>query len=150
MLPICAKLEQDIATSWRARRKLMFWRSWEWRDSPAWDRSSSAPTTLLGLISFPDIGKDECRAGPSRRAPRPPSAGKIHSDIVAGGLHPGGGHRYEDMIACGSVNAAMEKGLLRSEGKEYVVQDGDMVYFGSTYDEEAERLAAYAACTPTC
>ena len=55
-------------------------------------------------------------------------AGKIHSDIERGFIRAEV-IAYDDMIACGSVNAAKEKGLLRSEGKEYVVQDGDMVYF---------------------
>ena len=58
----------------------------------------------------------------------PQAAGKIHSDIERGFIRAEV-IAYEDMIACGSVNAAKEKGLLRSEGKEYVVQDGDMVYF---------------------
>ena len=53
---------------------------------------------------------------------------QIHSDIERGFIRAEV-IAYDDMIACGSVNAAKEKGLLRSEGKEYVVQDGDMVYF---------------------
>ena len=56
------------------------------------------------------------------------AAGKIHSDFERGFIRAEV-IAYDDMIACGSVNAAKEKGLLRSEGKEYVVQDGDMVYF---------------------
>ena len=59
---------------------------------------------------------------------QPQAAGKIHTDIERGFIRAEV-IAYEDMIACGSVNAAKEKGLLRSEGKEYVVQDGDMVYF---------------------
>ncbi|MBQ8852008.1 MAG: DUF933 domain-containing protein, partial [Oscillibacter sp.] len=58
----------------------------------------------------------------------PQAAGKIHSDIERGFIRAKV-IAYEDMMKCGSVAAAKEKGLLRSEGKEYIVQDGDMVYF---------------------
>ena len=88
-----------------------------------------ASYTLLGLISYLTSGEDECRAWTIKKGTKAPqAAGKIHSDIERGFIRAEV-IAYEDMIACGSVNAAKEKGLLRSEGKEYVVQDGDMVYF---------------------
>ena len=93
------------------------------------DRLIKCSYALLGLISFLTYGKDECRAWTIKKGTKAPqAAGKIHSDIERGFIRAEV-IAYEDMIACGSVNAAKEKGLLRSEGKEYVVQDGDMVYF---------------------
>lgn len=74
-------------------------------------------------------GTRPCRAWTIKKGTKAPqAAGKIHSDIERGFIRAEV-IAYDDMIACGSVNAAKEKGLLRSEGKEYVVQDGDMVYF---------------------
>ena len=85
--------------------------------------------SLLGLISFLAYGEDECRAWTIRKGTKAPqAAGKIHSDIERGFIRAEV-IAYEDMMKCGSVAAAKEKGLLRSEGKEYVVQDGDMIYF---------------------
>ena len=93
------------------------------------DRLIKCSYSLLGLISFLTYGKDECRAWTIKKGTKAPqAAGKIHTDIERGFIRAEV-IAYEDMIACGSVNAAKEKGLLRSEGKEYVVQDGDMVYF---------------------
>ena len=84
---------------------------------------------LLGLQSYFTSGETETRAWTIPvGAKAPQAAGKIHSDIERGFIRAEV-IAYDDMIACGSVNAAKEKGLLRSEGKEYVVQDGDMVYF---------------------
>ena len=74
-------------------------------------------------------GKDECRAWTIKQGTKAPqAAGKIHTDIERGFIRAEV-IAYDDMIRCGSVAAAKEKGLLRSEGKEYVVQDGDMIYF---------------------
>ena len=98
VLPICAKLEQDIAE-------------------------------LDGVISFLTYGEDECRAWTIKNGTKAPqAAGKIHSDIERGFIRAET-INFDDMIRCGSVAAAKEKGLLRSEGKEYVVKDGDMIYF---------------------
>ena len=93
------------------------------------DRLVKASYTLLGLISYLTSGEDECRAWTIRRGTKAPqAAGKIHSDIERGFIRAET-INFAEMIACGSVNAAKEKGLLRSEGKEYVVKDGDMIYF---------------------
>ena len=127
VLPICAKMEQDIAEL-EGEEKLMFLEELGVEESGL-DRLIKCSYALLGLISFLTYGKDECRAWTIKKGTKAPqAAGKIHSDIERGFIRAEV-IAYEDMIACGSVNAAKEKGLLRSEGKEYVVQDGDMVYF---------------------
>ena len=127
VLPICAKMEQDIAEL-EGEEKLMFLEELGVEESGL-DRLIKCSYALLGLISFLTYGKDECRAWTIKKGTKAPqAAGKIHSDIERGFIRAEV-IAYDDMIACGSVNAAKEKGLLRSEGKEYVVQDGDMVYF---------------------
>ena len=93
------------------------------------DRLIKCGYSLLGLISFLTYGEDECRAWTIRKGTKAPqAAGKIHSDIERGFIRAET-INFNEMIACGSVSAAKEKGLLRSEGKDYVVQDGDMIYF---------------------
>ncbi|MEY8387584.1 redox-regulated ATPase YchF [Oscillospiraceae bacterium 38-13] len=127
VLPICAKLEQDVAELDGEERQ-MFLAEIGVEESGL-DRLIKCSYTLLGLISFLTYGKDECRAWTIRKGTRAPqAAGKIHSDIERGFIRAEV-IAYSDMAACGSVSAAKEKGLLRSEGKEYVVQDGDMIYF---------------------
>ena len=93
------------------------------------DRLIQCSYELLGLISFLTYGKDECRAWTIRKGTKAPqAAGKIHSDIERGFIRAET-INFDEMMACGSVAAAKEKGLLRSEGKDYVVKDGDMIYF---------------------
>ena len=127
VLPICAKLEQDIAEL-EGEEKQMFLEELGVQESGL-DRLIKCSYALLGLISFLTYGKDECRAWTIRKGTKAPqAAGKIHSDIERGFIRAEV-IAYDDMMKCGSINAAKEKGLLRSEGKEYVVQDGDMIYF---------------------
>ena len=127
VLPICAKLEQDIAEL-EGEERQMFLEELGVEESGL-DRLIKCSYTLLGLISFLTYGKDECRAWTVRKGTKAPrAAGKIHTDFERGFIRAEV-IAYEDMMKCGSVNAAKEKGLLRSEGKEYVVQDGDMIYF---------------------
>ena len=127
VLPICARMEQDIAEL-EGEEKQMFLEELGVSESGL-DRLIKCSYALLGLISFLTYGKDECRAWTIRKGTKAPqAAGKIHSDIERGFIRAEV-IAYEDMMKCGSVAAAKEKGLLRSEGKEYVVQDGDMVYF---------------------
>ena len=84
---------------------------------------------LLGLISFLTCGADECRAWTIRRGTKAPqAAGKIHSDFERGFIRAEI-VAFEDLKNCGSMNAAKEKGLVRSEGKDYVMQDGDVTLF---------------------
>ena len=127
VLPICAKLEQDIAEL-EGEEKQMFLEELGVEESGL-DRLIKCSYALLGLISFLTYGKDECRAWTIKKGTKAPkAAGKIHTDIERGFIRAEV-IAYDDMMKCGSVNAAKEKGLLRSEGKEYVVQDGDMIYF---------------------
>ena len=127
VLPICAKLEQDIAEL-EGEEKQMFLEELGVQESGL-DQLIKCSYALLGLISFLTYGKDECRAWTIRKGTKAPqAAGKIHSDIERGFIRAEV-IAYDDMMKCGSINAAKEKGLLRSEGKEYVVQDGDMIYF---------------------
>ena len=127
VLPICAKLEQDIAELDEEDRA-MFLEELGIEKSGL-DRLIQCSYDLLGLISFLTYGKDECRAWTIRKGTKAPqAAGKIHSDIERGFIRAET-INFAEMIACGSVNVAKEKGLLRSEGKEYIVKDGDMIYF---------------------
>ena len=127
VLPSCAKMEQDIAEL-EGEDKQMFLEELGVEESGL-DRLIKCSYSLLGLISFLTYGKDECRAWTIRKGTKAPqAAGKIHSDIERGFIRAEV-IAYDDMMKYGGVNAAKEKGQLRSEGKEYVVQDGDMIYF---------------------
>ena len=93
------------------------------------DRLIKASYSLLGLISFLTAGPDECRAWTIRRGTKAPkAAGKIHSDIERGFIRAEV-LAFDDLKKYGSMNAAREAGVLRSEGKEYIMQDGDIVFF---------------------
>ena len=129
VLPICAKLEQDIAELDDPEERAMFLEDLGIEKSGL-DRLIQCSYDLLGLISFLTYGKDECRAWTIRKGTKAPqAAGKIHSDIERGFIRAET-INFDEMMACGgSVAAAKEKGLLRSEGKDYVVKDGDMIYF---------------------
>ena len=127
VLPFCAKMEQDIAEL-EGEDRQMFLEELGVTESGL-DRLIKCSYSLLGLISFLTYGKDECRAWTIRKGTKAPqAAGKIHSDIERGFIRAEV-IAYDDMMTHGSVNAAKEKGQLRSEGKDYVMQDGDMVYF---------------------
>ena len=128
VLPICAKLEQDIAEL-EGEDRQMFLDELGIAESGL-DRLIKCSYSLLGLISFLTYGKDECRAWTIKKGTKAPqAAGKIHSDIERGFIRAET-INFDEMMACGgSVAAAKEKGLLRSEGKDYVVKDGDMIYF---------------------
>ena len=84
---------------------------------------------LLGLISFLTSGEDETRAWTIKNGTKAPqAAGKIHTDFERGFIRAEV-VAYQDLMACGSMVAAKEKGLVRLEGKEYVVKDGDIIVF---------------------
>jgi ribosome-binding ATPase len=96
---------------------------------PAIGRFIGAAYALLDLISFLTAGEDECRAWPIRRGTTAPkAAAKIHSDIERGFIRAEV-VRWEDLVHYGSEAKCREAGKLRSEGKEYVVQDGDVINF---------------------
>ena len=127
VLPICAKLEQDIAEL-EGEEKQMFLEELGVQESGL-DRLIKCSYALLGLISFLTYGKDECRAWTIRKGTKAPkAAGKIHTDIERGFIRAEV-IAFEDMKACGTMAAAKAKGLVRSEGKDYVMKDGDIVNF---------------------
>ena len=127
VIPVCAKLEAEIAEL-PADEKAMFLEDLGIAESGL-DRLIKASYTLLGLISFLTSGEDECRAWTITRGTRAPqAAGKIHTDFERGFIRAET-VAFEDLRACGTMAAAREKGLIRSEGKDYVVQDGDIILF---------------------
>ena len=127
VIPVCAKLEAEIAEL-PAEEKAMFLEDLGIAQSGL-DRLIQASYTLLGLISFLTAGEDECRAWTITKGTKAPqAAGKIHSDFERGFIRAET-IAFEDLKACGSMAAAREKGLIRSEGKDYVVQDGDIILF---------------------
>ena len=93
------------------------------------DKLIAASYDLLGLLSFLTTGEDETRAWTIKKGTKAPqAAGKIHTDFERGFIRAEV-INYDDLMACGSAAAAKEKGLMRLEGKEYVVQDGDVILF---------------------
>ncbi len=127
VLPVCAKLESEIAELPEEEKK-MFLDDLGIAESGL-DRLIKASYSLLGLISYLTGGEDECRAWTIVRGTKAPqAAGKIHTDFERGFIRAEV-VAFEDLKACGSMAAAKEKGLVRSEGKEYVMKDGDIVLF---------------------
>ena len=93
------------------------------------DRLIKASYSLLGLISFLTAGPQEVRAWTITRGTRAPqAAGKIHSDFERGFIRAEI-IAFDKLMECGSMTVAKEKGLVRSEGKDYVMQDGDVTLF---------------------
>lgn len=126
-LPICAKIEEDIA-SYTPEEKAEFL-SELGLDASGLDSLIKESYSLLGLISYLTAGEPEVRAWTIEKGTRAPqAAGKIHSDFERGFIRAEV-VAYQDLIAYGSLPAAREKGLVRSEGKEYVMQDGDVTLF---------------------
>ena len=126
-IPVCAQLEAEIAQL-DGEEKAMFLEDLGIEQSGL-DRLVNASYTLLGLISYLTAGEDECRAWTIVNGTKAPqAAGKIHSDFERGFIRAET-VAFEDLKACGSMAAAREKGLIRSEGKDYVVKDGDIILF---------------------
>ncbi|MDO5140122.1 MAG: redox-regulated ATPase YchF [Eubacteriales bacterium] len=93
------------------------------------DKLIKASYDLLGLMSFLTAGEKETRAWTIKKGTKAPqAAGKIHSDFERGFIRAEV-INYQDLLDCGSLTAAREKGLVRSEGKDYIVQDGDTILF---------------------
>ena len=127
VLPICAQLEADIADM-EGEEKTLFLSELGLEHSGL-DRLIQKSYHLLGLISYLTAGPQEVRAWTITRGTKAPqAAGKIHTDFERGFIRAEI-ISYEDLMACGSMTAAKEKGLVRCEGKEYVMQDGDVVLF---------------------
>ena len=127
VVPVCGKLEEEIAQM-EPEDKLMFLEELGLKESGL-DRLIKAGYDLLGLISYLTAGKPEVRAWTIKKGTKAPqAAGKIHSDFERGFIRAEV-VSYDDLMACGTMAAAKEKGLVRSEGKEYVMKDGDIVLF---------------------
>jgi len=127
VLPICALLEEEIAELTSEEKKI-FLADVGLAESGL-DRVIKSGYELLGLISFLTAGKPEVRAWTIRKGTKAPqAAGKIHTDFERGFIRAEV-IAFDDLAACGSIAAAKEKGLVRLEGKEYIVQDGDVILF---------------------
>lgn len=127
VLPICAKIEQEIAEL-PPEDKGLFLEELGLQESGL-DRLIRCSYELLGLISYLTGGPEEVRAWTITRGTRAPqAAGKIHSDFERGFIRAEI-VAFEDLRRCGTMTAAKEAGLVRSEGKDYVMQDGDVVLF---------------------
>ena len=122
---VCAQIEQEIAELDDEEKK-MFLEDLGLEESGL-EKLIKASYSLLGLISYLTAGEPEVRAWTIRKGTKAPqAAGKIHSDFERGFIRAEV-VSYGDLMACGTHAAAKEKGLVRLEGKEYVVQDGDIM-----------------------
>ena len=127
VLPICAKTEEELSDMSKEEKEL-FLADLGLKESGL-DRLIKASYKLLGLISFLTAGEPEVRAWTITKGTKAPqAAGKIHSDFERGFIRAEV-VSFDDLVKCGSMAAAREKGLVRSEGKSYVMQDGDVVLF---------------------
>ena len=125
---VCAKIESELSEL-DEEEKMMFLEELGVSESGL-DKLIKASYALLDLISFITTGEDETRAWTIRRGTKAPqAAGKIHTDFEKGFIRAET-IAYDKLMECeGKLSIAKEKGLLRSEGKEYVVQDGDIMHF---------------------
>lgn len=124
---ICAQIEQEIAELEEDEKK-MFLEELGLRESGL-EKLIKASYHILGLISYLTAGPKETRAWTIKVGTKAPqAAGKIHSDFERGFIRAEIVN-YHNLVECGNYNAAKDKGLVRSEGKDYVVQDGDVVLF---------------------
>ena len=127
VMVISAKIEEEIA-GLEKDEKQMFLDELGAAESGL-DKLIKASYKLLGLISYLTAGKPEVRAWTIKEGTKAPqAAGKIHTDFERGFIRAEVVH-FDDLMNCGSMSAAKEKGLVRSEGKEYVMKDGDIVLF---------------------
>ena len=127
VLPICAEVEAEIS-GMEPEEKQMFLEDMGLSESGL-DRLIRECYTLLGLISYLTAGPQEVRAWTIKEGTKAPqAAGKIHTDFERGFIRAEV-VAFEDLMACGTMAAAKERGLVRSEGKEYVMKDGDVVLF---------------------
>ncbi len=127
VISLCAKLEEDLSTLDDSDREELM-KDYQIEESGL-DKLIKASYSLLGLISFLTCGKDETRAWTITKGTKAPSAaGKIHTDFERGFIKAEV-VSFEDLEKYGSMNALKEKGLVRLEGKEYVVKDGDVIVF---------------------
>lgn len=127
VIALCVKIEEELASLTDDEEKEML-EALGLKESGL-DKVIKASYDLLGLMSFLTAGEPEVRAWTIKKGTKAPqAAGKIHSDIERGFIRAEI-VSYDDLIREGSINSVKEKGLMRSEGKEYVMQDGDVVLF---------------------
>lgn len=127
VIPLCVKIEEELAGLEDSDKQEML--EALGLEESGLDKVIKASYDLLGLMSFLTAGEPEVRAWTIKKGTKAPvAAGKIHTDIERGFIRAEV-VSYDDLIKEGSMNAVKEKGLLRSEGKEYIMQDGDIVLF---------------------
>jgi hypothetical protein len=127
VIPLCIKIEEELASLEEQDKQEML--DALGLSESGLDKVIKASYDLLGLMSFLTAGEPEVRAWTIKKGTKAPqAAGKIHSDIERGFIRAEI-VSYDDLIREGSMNAAKEKGLVRSEGKEYIMKDGDVVLF---------------------
>lgn len=127
VIPLCVKIEEELASLSGDDEKEML--EALGLEESGLDKVIKASYNLLGLMSFLTAGEPEVRAWTIKKGTKAPqAAGKIHSDIERGFIRAEI-VSYNDLIKEGSMNAAREKGLVRLEGKDYVMQEGDIVLF---------------------
>ncbi len=127
VIPLCVKIEEELASLNFEDKKEML-EALGLKESGL-DKVIKASYNLLGLMSFLTAGEQEVRAWTIKKGTKAPAAaGKIHSDIERGFIRAEI-VSYNDLIKEGSMNAAKDKGLVRSEGKDYIMQEGDIVLF---------------------
>ncbi len=127
VIPLCVKIEEELSGLEDNDKKEML--EALGLEESGLDKVIKASYDLLGLMSFLTAGEPEVRAWTIKKGTKAPAAaGKIHSDIERGFIRAEV-VSYDDLMREGSMNAVREKGLLRSEGKEYIMQDGDIVLF---------------------
>ena len=127
VVPLCVKMEEELSGLDDEDKKEML--QMYGLEESGLDKVIKKSYDLLGLMSFLTAGEPEVRAWTIKKGTKAPEAsGKIHSDIQRGFIKAEV-ISYDDLMKCGSMVVAKEKGLVRSEGKEYIMQDGDIVLF---------------------
>ena len=127
VIPLCVKIEEELSSLEQQDKREML--EALGLDESGLDKVIKKSYDLLGLMSFLTAGEPEVRAWTIKKGTKAPqAAGKIHSDIERGFIKAEV-VSYDDLMKEGSMVAAKEKGLVRSEGKEYIMQDGDIVLF---------------------
>ena len=127
VIPLCVKIEEELTLLDDNDKKEMLHELG--LEESGLDKLIKTSYDLLGLMSFLTAGEPEVRAWTIKKGTKAPeAAGKIHSDIQRGFIKAEV-ITYDELIKCGSMQSAKEKGLVRSEGKEYIMQDGDIVLF---------------------
>ena len=127
VIPLCVKIEEELSSLEKVDKIEML--SALGLEESGLDKLIKASYRLLGLMSFLTAGEPEVRAWTIKKGTKAPeAAGKIHSDIQRGFIKAEV-ITYDELIKCGSMQSAKEKGLVRSEGKDYIMKDGDIVLF---------------------